>query len=114
MLPDGKIVVLVNPLPITGISDEIRLARFNADGTLDRGFGRNGTVSQPMPLHEIVNLNLHTSTSLVAQADGKILMGAVPEARVGRTVGAEAHQHYAELDRRRENDTTCARSATSG
>jgi uncharacterized delta-60 repeat protein len=59
---DGKVVVNVNRA--TGIEAAPALYRFNANGTLDAGFGSNGTVVVPQ---------ISFSQDMLVQPDGKLL-----------------------------------------
>ncbi|MDH3379700.1 MAG: hypothetical protein OEQ39_22475 [Gammaproteobacteria bacterium] len=61
--PDGKILV-------AGTSGSLfSLVRYNPDGSLDTGFGNNGTVITSF------NIGGQTAFALVVQTDGKILIG---------------------------------------
>ena len=65
--PDGKIIVLGGE---TASQDNIRLYRFNTDGSLDTSFGTAG----------IAILNLPNSSSgfdMVLQPDGKVVIGGI-------------------------------------
>ena len=66
--PDGKIVV-------AGVSDvsgskDFALARLNANGTLDKDFGRGGLVTQ-----EMRSLTADVVRGIAIQPDGKIVVG---------------------------------------
>ncbi len=52
------------------IQNDVALARLNADGSLDAGFGTGGKVITPVSA-----TNWDTATALVRQADGKLLAG---------------------------------------
>lgn len=70
MQPDGKILLAghkKNPDNSTGTS--FILSRFNADGTLDSGFGNNGIV-----LYEWAQGNGNKCRAMKLQSDGKILL----------------------------------------
>ena len=61
--PDGKILV-------AGTSGSLfSLVRYNSDGSLDTGFGNNGTVITSF------NIGGQTAFAMVVQTDGKILIG---------------------------------------
>ena len=66
---DGKIVVAGGTIfrPDTP-RDDLSLARYNVDGTLDASFGSGGRVSIP---------NLGRARGLAIQSDGKILVGGL-------------------------------------
>ncbi|KAF0165884.1 MAG: Ig family protein [Rhodocyclaceae bacterium] len=66
--PDGKIVVGGNAR--IGSTDEFALARYNADGSLDTGFGSGGKVTANWD-----SLGNVGQMALQLQADGKILVG---------------------------------------
>ena len=61
---DNKIVIAGH------IQEDFALARLNVDGTLDAGFGTGGKVITPMAA-----ANWDEATSVVRQADGKLLVG---------------------------------------
>lgn len=50
---DGKIVVVGNAF--TGASSEYTVARYNADGTLDSGFGTGGVVFTPLSTNDLAS-----------------------------------------------------------
>jgi len=66
---DGKIVAAGVVDPTDDSNDEIAIARFNADGSLDTSFGNNGIVETPVGSD---NAEINT---LLIQNDGKILVG---------------------------------------
>ncbi|MCO8121088.1 M12 family metallo-peptidase [Stieleria sp. TO1_6] len=67
VLPDGKVLAASEGAN----SNEIRLSRTLADGTLDTAFGPNGL------LHRVIGANNPIPTAMVVQPDGKILVGGV-------------------------------------
>jgi uncharacterized delta-60 repeat protein len=73
---DGKIVVVGNVLPTIGPRD-FALARFKANGTLDRTFGGNGRVTTNFgPGNGIGSSgasSFEAATAVAIQADGKIV-----------------------------------------
>lgn len=62
---DGGKLVLAG-----GIQNNVALARLNADGTLDAGFGTGGTLTTALSA-----TNWSGATALVRQADGKLIAG---------------------------------------
>lgn len=62
---DGKLIVTGNSY--NGSSYELALARYNADGTLDSGFGSGGKVTAAIP---------NGSSNLALQSDGRIVLAA--------------------------------------
>ncbi len=78
---DGKIVVVGDMLPAVGPRD-FAVARFNADGTPDSGFGGDGTVTTNIGS----NLDLgqttsyDSSTAAAIQKDGKIVVAGFTNA----------------------------------
>lgn len=81
---DGKIIVAGTGNFSGGVSDFV-LTRFNADGTLDSGFGVNGIVRTDFTSNSVDEL-----TSITLQSDGKILatgsssVGGVTYASIAR------------------------------
>lgn len=69
LLPTGKIVV-TGDSSYSGTSHEFRLARYNADGSLDAGFGRGGIVTTRFHANVI-------STALSVGADGRVIAGGL-------------------------------------
>jgi uncharacterized delta-60 repeat protein len=69
--PDGKIVAA--GYSDNGTSNDIVLARYNSDGTLDNGFGTSGHT-----LHDI-NSGNDRAFDIALQADGKIVVGGQTE-----------------------------------
>jgi len=66
--PDGKIVVTGSIFPYSGIADEdVVIARFNNNGSLDTTFDGDGIVISDFGNHENGN-------DIVLQADGKIIV----------------------------------------
>ncbi|UHC20013.1 hypothetical protein LRS73_34150 (plasmid) [Methylobacterium currus] len=65
--PDGKI--LLGGRTGTGDGSSFALARYNADGSLDTGFGQGGTLVTP------VGQGKSDAWSVATQPDGKILLG---------------------------------------
>src|SRR5262249_28255379 len=64
--PDGKIVVVGSTSPTLGVID-FAVARYNADGTLDSGFGSGGKVTTDFGAED-------TAHAVALQADGKIVV----------------------------------------
>jgi uncharacterized delta-60 repeat protein len=63
--PDGKILVVGSVASsLAATSSTLAMARYNADGSLDSGFGTNGLV---------LSASLGPAASAALQADGKIL-----------------------------------------
>ncbi len=62
--PDGKIV-LVGGVAVGGVDDQCGIARFDANGALDPGFGTGGRVLVPMSVG-CFNVN--------QQSDGKLVI----------------------------------------
>lgn len=77
---DGKIVAAGRAR--TNVSNFVALARYNADGTLDPGFGSGGTVAQP------IGTRGGTAFAVAQQSDGKLVIaGAVtPPATSGTDI----------------------------
>jgi uncharacterized delta-60 repeat protein len=73
---DGRIVVAGDAVS-GGTGDDFALARYNADGTLDPGFGTGGTVTTDFAL------NSDAGSGVTVQPDGKIVVVGV--ASVGGT-----------------------------
>ena len=79
--PDGKIVVAGHSGNSVVSSSNFALARYNADGSLDSGFGVGGKV-----VHVIPNSELYFNDA-VLQPDGRIVVvGYVSSANSGATV----------------------------
>jgi len=68
--PDGKIVV-AGTSAVTGSGQDFALARYNADGSLDTGFGPGGTGK----LTTAFGADSDTAYALLLQTDGKIVVG---------------------------------------
>lgn len=66
--PDGRIVT-AGQAKVNGI-DVILANRFNADGSLDTGFGTNGTVTVPVG----AAAGMDSGAALVRQGDGKLVL----------------------------------------
>ncbi len=64
--PDGKIVVTGNARG-AGANNDFGVARYNADGTLDAGFGTGGTVLTP------IGTGNETPNAVARQTDGKLV-----------------------------------------
>jgi uncharacterized delta-60 repeat protein len=79
---DNKIVIAGH------IHEDAALVRLNVDGTLDAGFGTGGRVIAPM-----ATPNWDEATSIVRQADGKLLVGGWVYAGVG-TKGSFSVQRF--------------------
>lgn len=62
--PQGQLVLAGDSM------NDVALARLNADGTLDAGFGTGGRVLAPLAA-----TNWDDATALLRQADGKLLVG---------------------------------------
>ena len=72
--PDGKIVVVGNAESADGTLSEFALARFNANGTLDRSFGTGGKVTTNfVGVHPGGPFN--PATAVLIQPNGDILVG---------------------------------------
>lgn len=72
--PDGKIVVAGETESADGTLSEFAVARFNPNGTLDRGFGVGGQVTTNFVGVQPGGVR-NPATSVLVQADGKILVG---------------------------------------
>jgi uncharacterized delta-60 repeat protein len=66
--PDGKIVIAGRVSYSRGDESDVGVARFNADGTLDPGFGSAGTCSYDLSTH------WDEATAIAVQPDGKLLL----------------------------------------
>lgn len=69
--PDGKIVAagyLLSPLVGGGVAARMVVARYEADGTLDRGFGTGGLAEPDVAMHAL-------AAGVVVQASGRIVLG---------------------------------------
>lgn len=77
--PDGRIVM------VGGTFSDFILARFNANGQLDQGFGDNGKVTTNLVAGE-----LEEALGVAIQPDGKILVAGYTGQRVGPSVIALA------------------------
>jgi uncharacterized delta-60 repeat protein len=77
--PDGKIVM------VGGTFTDFVMARFNADGTLDTGFGAEGKVTT-----NIVSNEIEEALGVAVQADGKIVVVGHTGQAVGGPVFAVA------------------------
>lgn len=82
---DGKIVVAGATRPISGYSD-VAIARYNADGSLDSGFGTRGKVIFSAPYADAAH-------AIAIQADGKIIVAGYTQTKVwdGTAGSYEAH-----------------------
>lgn len=112
MQADGKIVVSAARLTDGGQS-RFTLLRFNADGSRDTAFGKNGEAAASYPLE----YNGQSAAASVAlQPDGKIVVaGAGPVALNGYTTSGMAVVRYkadGTLDTSFSNDGMYARYAT--
>src|SRR5262249_17420533 len=65
---DGKLVVAGRGRDNSTFRDAFALARYNADGTLDTGFGSGGKV-----ITHVGSRNESIATAVAIQADGKIV-----------------------------------------
>jgi uncharacterized delta-60 repeat protein len=72
--PDGKIVVAGIHSDVSGTIFTENVARFNPDGSVDKGFGTNGVVGIGAPGELAGVLPLPFGSGLALQADGKILV----------------------------------------
>ncbi len=79
--PDGKIVVA--GFAEVGSSDDFALTRYNADGSLDAGFGAGGTITT-----DIAPGSRDEGLDLAMQSDGRIVV-------VGRSAGSGAEFDFA-------------------
>lgn len=70
---DGKIVVSGYADDLSGNGQDFALVRYNADGTLDTGFGTGGTVVTPVGAGSASD----TGRAVTIQADGKIVVSGV-------------------------------------
>lgn len=73
---DGKIVVAGRVSYSRGDESDVGVVRFNADGTLDNGFGSNGTRTFDL------SANWDEATAIAVQPDGKLVL-AVAYSDVG-------------------------------
>ncbi|WP_232629460.1 Ig-like domain-containing protein [Methylobacterium sp. Leaf118] len=76
MQADGKIVVAGTSFSNDG-SQDFAVVRYNADGTLDTGFGTGGTIVTPFGLRS------NDGRSVTVQADGKIVVAGFGPASDG-------------------------------
>ncbi|MCX6077525.1 MAG: SBBP repeat-containing protein [Campylobacterales bacterium] len=67
--PDGKILVAGTQNPDGGDGGDVALVRYNADGTLDTGFGSNGVVIQDMGSN-----NADDASAVAIDTNGKIVI----------------------------------------
>lgn len=67
---DGKIVI-VGSKNVSPVDDDILLARYNTDGSLDTTFGSGGVVIMPVPGGNDIDYLF----SIAFQSDGKIVVG---------------------------------------
>ena len=67
---DGKIVI-VGSKNVSSVDDDILLARYNTDGSLDTTFGSGGVVIMPVPGGNDIDYLF----SIAFQSDGKIVVG---------------------------------------
>lgn len=74
--PDGKIVVAGRVSYSRGDESDVGVARFNADGTLDTGFGSQGTRTFDL------SANWDEASAMLVQPDGRLLL-AVAYSDVG-------------------------------
>lgn len=65
---DGKIVAA------GGSEFDLALTRYHSDGSLDSTFGANGRVTTDFSSNPFTNLSFESASSVVLQADGKILV----------------------------------------
>lgn len=68
--PDGKYLWASNATTSDGRTPAFTVARFNTDGSLDRGFGTGGHATAAF-----ANSNVQGAQSVLLQPDGKILLG---------------------------------------
>jgi uncharacterized delta-60 repeat protein len=71
---DGKILIAGEAQSADGTLSEFAVVRFNADGTLDQGFGTAGQVTTNFVGVQPGGVS-NPATSVLLQADGKILVG---------------------------------------
>ncbi len=71
--PDGKIV-LGGYSGDTSVENHFALVRYNSDGSLDRGFGGNGTGATFLAGHILSDGTSDTATCIGLQSDGKIII----------------------------------------
>ena len=101
--PDGKIVVAGEALQGPNISSGERnfaLARYNADGKLDRNFGDDGKVTTDFgsgPDDDVIN-------ALVLQPDGKIVVAGYSTVSGGNDFALARYHTDGRLDRTFGND----------
>ncbi|MBL9182540.1 MAG: choice-of-anchor D domain-containing protein [Verrucomicrobiaceae bacterium] len=98
--PDGKLIVIGGGRPVS--NQEMSVVRYNADGTLDTGFGTSGKFS--------IDITVATSTDRGTcgglQSDGKIIIG-------GYTRFASGNDNFAVI-RLNTNGTLDTTFGTSG
>jgi len=68
--PDGKYVWAGEATAPNGTNGAFAVVRFNANGTVDQGFGQNG-----MATTAFANSNVQGADTVLVQPDGKILLG---------------------------------------
>jgi uncharacterized delta-60 repeat protein len=79
--PDGKIVVAGSASSPNNATDQIAVARYNADGSLDGSFGKGGKVTTVLlGFSDVANV-------VVVQPDKKILIGGFALTCFGRRCG---------------------------
>src|SRR5262249_53003516 len=75
--PDGKIV-LAGGAPGSYPQTHAALARYNADGTLDSGFGPGGTLITPLP-----GMDTGGFSGVAGQTDGRIVAAGATQPPTG-------------------------------
>jgi uncharacterized delta-60 repeat protein len=88
---DGKIVVAGFAFAANGIDSDFAVARYNADGSLDDGFGAHGIATAD------VGGENDDATGLALQSDGKIVLGGVT-GPTGEDVGLARFEPNGTLD----------------
>jgi len=66
---DGKILVIGGPLKDNSTMDTFKVARYNTDGSLDTGFGDNGTITTP-----VVGSSESYATDIAVLLNGDIIL----------------------------------------
>ena len=69
---DGKLVWAGEATASNGTSSTFAVVRFNANGTLDQGFGAGGLATTTFP---VFNASVQGAQTVLIQPDGKILVG---------------------------------------
>jgi uncharacterized delta-60 repeat protein len=90
---DGKIVVAGPAESADGTVSEFAVARFNADGTLDKSFGTGGKVTTNFVGVKAGGVS-NPADSVLIQADGKILVGGMASGCARRCPAQSALARY--------------------